>query len=155
MINTDVIFIILFGSIIWLLVLSFFVFRVKSHYNRLTKGSSDNLQGILDNILTETKTNKKELLKVKEHLEKIEKENLFHIQKVGLLRFNPFENTGGDQSFVLAILNGKDTGIILTSLHSRGATRWYAKNVKEGKGTDHELGKEELSAIKNALNLKS
>ena len=76
------------------------------------------------------------------------------MQKVGILRFNPFADTGGDQSFVFAILDGNDTGIVLTSLHSRSTTRWYAKNVKKGKGVDFDLSQEEEKTIKTAVSLK-
>ena len=73
-----------------------------------------------------------------------------HIQKVGFVRFNPFPATGGDQSFALSLLDETDSGFVLSSLHSRDTTRFYAKTVKNGVGVGHELSKEELKAIKNA-----
>jgi hypothetical protein len=72
------------------------------------------------------------------------------LQKVGFVRFNPFSDTGGDQSFCLSVLDDEDSGIVLSSLHSRGQTRVYAKAVKKGKGKDFELSKEELETIKKA-----
>ena len=74
-----------------------------------------------------------------------------HIQKVGFVRFNPFPTTtGGDQSFVLSLLDETDTGFVLSSLHSRDTTRFYAKTVKNGRASGHELSKEEIKAIKDA-----
>jgi len=140
---------------IWLSILSFFLYRTLAHYNRLTKGAKANLTKLLSDILDEVKRTKEENTKIIKQIESIEKENLYHIQKVGLLRFNPFEDTGGDQSFVLSILNGEDTGIVLTSLHSRGVTRWYGKKVLKGKSIDHDLSEDEKKAIKNAINLKN
>ncbi len=85
--------------------------------------------------------------------DKLEKEGLLHIQKVGLLRFNPFKDTGGDQSFILALLDANSTGVIISSLHTRSGTRWYAKNVVKGKGVDYELSSEETQALKSAKSL--
>jgi len=139
---------------IWLSLLSFLLYRSLAHYNRLTKGSKGNLTKILSDILDETIRTKDAIDKINSEIERIEKESLYHIQKVGLYRFNPFEDTGGNQSFILSILNGEDTGIVLTSLHSRGITRWYGKRVEGGQGIDHELSPDEKRAIKDGVNLK-
>jgi hypothetical protein len=77
----------------------------------------------------------------------IERRQQFHIQKIGLLRFNPFKDTGGDQSFILALLDAKDTGVVITALYSRSGTRWYAKKVLKGRGSEHELSDEEKKAL--------
>ena len=73
-----------------------------------------------------------------------------HIQKVGFVRFNPFPQTGGDQSFSLSLLDENDNGFVLSSLHSRDTTRFYAKTIKNGQGDGYELSKEEKKAIKNS-----
>ncbi len=73
------------------------------------------------------------------------------IQKVGLYRYNPFDDLGTDQSFSLSILDSTNTGIILTSLHHRNFTRIYAKSVKNGEGDNITLSKEEKSAIVKAI----
>lgn len=67
--------------------------------------------------------------------------------KINILRFNPFEDIGGDQSFVLTILNENNNGAILTSLHNRDITRVYAKPIKNGQGDNITLSKEEKLAI--------
>lgn len=72
----------------------------------------------------------------------------FHL---GLVKFNPFSDTGGDQSFVLSLLDSQKNGILLTSLHSRGITRIYAKNIILGKA-DQELSVEEKQALQQSLN---
>ena len=73
------------------------------------------------------------------------------IDKVKLLRFNPFDDVGGDQSFILVLLNKENSGILLTSLHHRSFTRIYAKPIKEGQGDNITLSKEEKSAILKAI----
>jgi len=82
------------------------------------------------------------------------KDGLYDIQRIGLVRFNPFAETGGDQSFCLAILDGQGSGLVITSLHSRDTTRVYAKPVKRGKASGYELSAEEKRAIKNAKRMK-
>lgn len=136
---------------VWLLSLSFFFWRVLQHYNRLTKGVSEKgLKSVLDNLLKETELNKKDIEYLKEYSARIEKDGLLHIQKVGLIRFNPFKDTGGDQSFVLSLIDGNDNGVIISGLYSRSGTRWYAKRVSNGKGIEHELSEEEKKALREA-----
>lgn len=135
----------------WLGGLTYFFWRLFIHYNNLTKGSSSHsLQTILDGILKETQTSKKNIDKLQEQYATIEKQGQFHIQKIGLLRFNPFKDTGGDQSFILSLLDGKETGVVISGLYSRAGTRWFAKKISNGKGVEYELSDEEKRAIKEA-----
>ena len=71
------------------------------------------------------------------------------IQRVGLVRFNPFEDTGGQQSFALALLDAKADGVVITSLHSRQQSRIYLKAISGG-ASDTALSKEEADAVKKA-----
>lgn len=141
--------VILVITLMWQALLTFFLIRLLLHYNNLTKGASGkNLSSILENLLNEVKIAKKDIDFLKTRCDKIEKDGIFHIQKFGLLRFNPFKDTGGDQSFILALLDGNDTGVVISSLYSRSGIRWYAKKVALGKGVDHELSEDERKAIK-------
>jgi hypothetical protein len=72
------------------------------------------------------------------------------IQHVGLVRFNPFEDTGSDQSFALALLDDQRDGVVISSLHGRTNTRLFAKPV-EGGASSHTLSDEEAQAIRAAL----
>lgn len=71
------------------------------------------------------------------------------VQRVGLVRYNPFEDTGSNQSFALALLDARGDGIILSSLHSRQATRLYLKRIQNG-GSDAPLSAEEAQAVREA-----
>lgn len=71
------------------------------------------------------------------------------IQKTAVVRFNPFRNTGGDQSFVLALLDNSDSGFLITSIHSRDGTRVYVKAINYG-NSEHNLSKEEIQALNKA-----
>jgi hypothetical protein len=72
------------------------------------------------------------------------------IQKVAVIRYNPFSDTGGDQSFAIALLDSLGNGIVLSSLHSRTDTRVFAKPVTSGR-SKYQLSDEEQDAIKKAL----
>lgn len=136
---------------VWLLAISIFFWRILKHYNRLSKGvSSKSLKTILEELVADVNVSKKDIEYLKDYSLKLEKEGLLHIQKVGLVRFNPFKDTGGDQSFILSLVDGNDTGVIISGLYSRTGTRWYAKKVKEGKSVDHELSEEEKKALREA-----
>jgi hypothetical protein len=71
-------------------------------------------------------------------------------QRVGLVRYNPFEETGGNQSFALALLDAAGDGWVLSSLHARSGTRVYAKAIAAGKA-DAALSEEETAAITRAM----
>lgn len=105
---------------------------------------------MLDRIIGDIQTSKKDIAQLVSHYDKIEREGSFHIQKIGLLRFNPFKDTGGDQSFILSFLDSHDSGLIISGLYSRSGTRWYAKKVTHGKGDDYDLSDEEKKAIADA-----
>lgn len=131
--------------------MTFFLYRIYRHYQRLVKFTKEtDLIKVLDKILAGLDINREEIENLKEGLQKQTAKSVYNIQKIGILRFNPFADTGGDQSFVLSLLDGTDSGIVVTSLHNRGITRWYAKNIKNGKGVGYELSEEEKKAIKQA-----
>jgi hypothetical protein len=71
--------------------------------------------------------------------------------KIGLVRFNPFKDVGGDQSFALAILNGKNNGVTLQSLYTREGARVYAKSILGGVAEKYPLTEEEKKAISLAM----
>jgi hypothetical protein len=72
------------------------------------------------------------------------------ITKVGVVRFNPFKDTGGDQSFAIALLDSSNNGIVLSSLYAREGTRVYTKPIEKGTSS-YNLSEEEDEAIKKAI----
>lgn len=68
-----------------------------------------------------------------------------------MVRFNPFDDTGGDQSFSMSLLNADNDGYVLTSLHSRDLTRVYAKEIRQKNGKKQDFSKEEQEAITQAM----
>jgi len=75
------------------------------------------------------------------------------IQKTGIVRFNPFSDIGGNQSFAIALLDEKNNGFVISSLFVKEGNRVYAKAVKDGK-SEHSLSNEEIEAIDRAISSK-
>ncbi len=76
------------------------------------------------------------------------------VHKVALVRFNPFGDIGGDQSSSIAMLNGKNNGVVISSLYSREGTRVYVKSIVNGISEKHPLTQEEKNAIEIAMKQK-
>ncbi|OGZ47746.1 MAG: hypothetical protein A3J55_03775 [Candidatus Ryanbacteria bacterium RIFCSPHIGHO2_02_FULL_45_17b] len=72
------------------------------------------------------------------------------VQNVGIVRFNPFRDAGGDQSFCIALLDEGKNGVVISSLYSRDGVRVYGKPISAGKST-YQLSSEEEEAIKKAV----
>jgi hypothetical protein len=87
---------------------------------------------------------------VRDRLPVVEGRATVAVQRVGVVRFNPFEDTGGQQSFAVALLDSRGSGFVISSLHSRQTTRVYLKQLAEGR-SDLQLSDEESEAIRRAL----
>ena len=139
------------GLFVWIIILTVFLIRSILHYRKLTKNiTKKDLKNVLTEILNKVDLNQKDLGELNDALTKARKNMQSHIQKIGFVRFNPFPQTGGDQSFCLSLLDEKNSGFVISSLHSRDITRFYAKTIKNGQPEGSKLSEEEKKAIKNA-----
>jgi hypothetical protein len=135
---------------IWLVVVSIVLYRIFALFNKLTKGVEvTDLKEVLEKVLAKGAKNEKDISDLVRRISVQEEDGKLHIQKVGLVRFNPFKELGGDHSFCLSILDGEGSGIVITSLHTRDRTRVYMKRVLKGK-SDTELSEEEKKALSKA-----
>jgi hypothetical protein len=140
---------------VWIGFLTVTLRRMQNKYSLFTKGASrKTLEEVLTNIIKDQDLGKKEIAHLAKRCDIIEKDALSYIQKIGLLRFNPFKDTGGDQSFILSLIDAEESGIVITALYSRSGTRWYAKRVLRGRGMEHELSEDEKKALKIAKEIK-
>lgn len=76
------------------------------------------------------------------------------VQKVGVVRYNPFDNMGGDLSYAIAFLDEEDNGILLNTIFTREASHTYCKPVEGGK-SEYTLCYEEQEAIKRAKGIET
>ena len=140
--------------IIWNLILSFLAYRILVNFRRLTKGVSEgNLEKILKSFFAQLKQDEKKFKEIEKRIAVLEKEKKFYFKKAGLVKFNPFSDLGGDQSFSLALLTDSDEGLLITSLHGRNTTRVYTKLLTRG-DREARFSKEELRAINKAKGVK-
>ena len=125
--------------------------RATDAYRSLVSdGQGGSLQQMLDAHLGKVVEVGAELERLAQLHEYLEVRSRGSLQHVGLVRFNPFEDTGSDQSFAIALLDDRRDGIVLSSLHGRGQTRVFAKPV-EGGESSHALSAEEAEAIHIAV----
>lgn len=149
------IFILLTLLIVWSVALTLFILRATTRYKKLTQSTGgQNLEQIVEKLLRRQEVSAGQIASLSSDFVNFQKKSTVFFQKASLLRFNPFEDSGGDQSFVVALLDGADNGFILSSLHSRSGTRVYAKDIKSGKSATHALTKEEKEALEKALRRK-
>ncbi len=124
--------------------------RLEGHYRLLTTGTDGgNLQAVLEDHVGQLQAETAKVQALDEAVRAMEEANCGHIQHLGFLRYNPFRETGGDQSFVLALADGNGDGTVISSLHSRDVTRVYAKPLRAWQSA-YPLTEEELQAIAKA-----
>lgn len=137
--------------IVWNAILTYFLYKQNSSNKKILKGGKrENIIELLSEVLDKEKKLIRELVITNKKVEGLLFNSQFYIQKIGLVRFNPFNDTGGDQSFILALTDDQDSGVVISGLHTRNGTRWYAKKIEHGKGVEHELSADELKTVKSA-----
>lgn len=143
---------VIFGFLVlWLLIITLILLRTRGHYKRLiSRTKKRSIDEILDSLTERGEFFSREIDKIQKTMEQIVLQGKTHFQKIGFVRFNPFERVGGEQSFVISLLDREDSGIILNFLYTREGVRVYAKQVEKGSGVKYELSSEEKEAIKKA-----
>jgi Protein of unknown function (DUF4446) len=125
--------------------------RTDSRLRGITRGAEgSSLEAVLDAHLDKVFAVARELDGLGDRMTALEGAQRKAFQRVGLVRYNPFEETGGNQSFALALLDAVGDGWVLSSLHARSGTRVYAKAIKAGRA-DVGLSAEETVAITRAM----
>ncbi len=129
--------------------------RLVRQYSELTTGTSGgNLETVLNDHIAQVRDTTRRVEDVDQLAQRLEKAAYFSLQHLGVVRFNPFHDTGGDQSFAIALVDGHGNGVGLSSLHARDATRIYAKPLNRWEST-YSLTDEEKQAIALAYQKRS
>lgn len=137
--------------VIWLVIITLLVIRSYVFSKKLFGDTKkENLKEILAEHLERVGVVQVRVADHEKLIREIQRKGLKHIQKVGVVRFNPFSDIGSDQSFAIAILDAEDNGLVVSSLHGRDRTRIYAKPVIGGEEVDYSLSGEEKEAIDKA-----
>ena len=153
--NLAAVLIVMAVAIVVLLVLvivqSIRIGRAVDAYRQLVRdGAGGSLDDVLQTHVARVEEVRSRLGEIDALQATLEQRSQASIQHIGLVRFNPFEDTGSDQSFALAMLDDRRDGVVISSLHGRSNTRLFAKPV-EGGSSSHTLSDEEAQAIRVAL----
>lgn len=112
--------------------------------------NAKNLEEIILRQIQKSKDLEEAIIYLKNTDQKILDQLSFAVQKVGVVRFNPFGDVGGNQSFAVALLDNHDSGVMILSLYSRGGVRIYGKAIQDGK-SEYKLSGEEEEALHKAM----
>lgn len=154
--RTDTFLIILLGGIIILIALYISnvikLSKIRRDYNCFMKklGNGNNVDEILRVYVNEVErvANKNE--EIISYCQKIDENVAKCTQKVGMVRYNAFRDTGSDLSFSLALLNNHNDGVVLNGIYARDMSNIYAKPIENGR-SKYVLSNEEKQAIEIAM----
>ncbi len=136
--------------ILAILVLAIFVFRANSRVNRLLQGKdAKSMEDTFKYLLEESRRMNDNQVIIEKTLHNLNARIRKSLTGFKTIRFNPFPESGGNQSFAIALINEEGDGFIISSLYSREKTSVFAKPIKGGK-SEYELTEEEKKALDEA-----
>ena len=150
-------FLIIISVILCVLVIAFIILLVKlfsinkkykTFINKL--GDGNNIEEDLENYMYRVERVEKQNAEIRGLINTIDTNMENCIQKIGIVRYNAFKDTGSDLSFALAMLDEKNNGVVLNGIYSREMSNIYAKPVENGKST-YTISEEEQQAIQKAM----
>ena len=150
-------FLIINGIVLCILFLGFLIMLVRLHsINKNYKtflqklGNGENIEEDLENYMYRVERVEKQNMEIRNLVDSIDKNLESCIQKIGIVRYNAFKDTGSDLSFALAMLDEKNNGVVLNGIYSREMSNIYAKPVQNGK-SNYTISEEEKEAIQKAM----
>jgi len=136
--------------ITWIIYLQWQVRQLKKKLKLLFHGhKATDLEGVIYEQIKRLRQTERGLRELNKFAQYLEKMALRSVQKVGVIRFNPFRETGSDQSFSIALLDPNDNGMTISGLYTREGTRLYVKPLSAGQ-SKYPLSNEEKEAIETA-----
>ncbi len=127
--------------------------KYKNFISKFSKGN--NIESMLVEYADSVDKVRKENIEIRSQIDKMEKNAMHYIQKVGIVRYNAFSDTGSDLCFALALLDFEDNGVVINGVYSRdNTTTTYAKPVEKGI-SKYTLSQEEEEAIRKAKDKSS
>lgn len=152
--------IILIAMFVLIIILFFIAIRTNMKYNRLKASYTTFMRGKngktledsifekfseLDNMVDTVQKNRKDIRELNKNVRA-------NYQKVGIVKYDAFNEMGGKLSFALAMLDGNNTGFVINSMHSREGCYTYIKEIIDGKSYI-PLGAEEQKALNQAMDM--
>lgn len=125
-------------------------FKNKKRLDIFFKKGDKDLGEVLTSQMKKIEDQGKNIEKIFSEIKKLEEISALCFQKVGVIRYNPFREVGGDQSFSIALLDAKNNGFVITGLYTREGNRIFAKPIENGQSR-YLLSGEEKETIKKAI----
>jgi hypothetical protein len=124
--------------------------KLKNKYNRFMNGSGDvSLEEVLEECIDKVNNVIDKNKEIEYQINSIKRNMYYCVQKVGVVRYNAFDDVGSDLCFSIALLDNNDDGVVISSLYARESSSTYAKPVSRGK-SKYALSAEEIKAIDDA-----
>ena len=126
--------------------------KLKNKYNKFMKkiGNGKNIEEDLENYMYRVERVERQNAEIISYCKNLDDEVAKCIQKVGIVRYSAFKDTGSDLSFAVAMLNENNDGVVFNGIYSREMSNIYAKPVKNG-GSEYTFSEEEKEAIRRAI----
>ena len=139
--------------VVYVVVLSVKQGKLNKKYKKFMTGASgENLESQVITRFSEVDSLKADAKNLNEELAKVKENLTITYQKIGVVKYDAFKEMGGKLSFVLALLDKNNTGILLNSVHSsREGCYTYLKEIIKGESF-LELSDDERKALNQALN---
>lgn len=152
----------LFLSVIIIILLIGFIIllisnmKLKEKYRKFMQklGNGKNLEDDLSNFMYKVDRVEKQNAEIMNFCKNLEDDLTKCIQKVGIVRYSAFKDTGSDLSFAVALLDEKNSGVVFNGIYSREMSNIYAKPVENG-NSSYTLSEEESEAIRKAINSRN
>ncbi|MCD7777751.1 MAG: DUF4446 family protein [Clostridiales bacterium] len=154
-----------FGTLTLCIILLFIILiTVIMKQNKTSKQIDDfmgsqysqmNLEKLFVDFVKKSKIVEEQELNILAKMEEIDSKLTYTIQRVGVVRYNPFSDVGSDLSFSIALLDNTYSGFVITGIYTRQGSFTYLKLVRKGRGDENDqryrLSKEETEAVQRAI----
>ena len=134
------------------------VSKLRGKYNSFMKYNANSsgvtIEELLQSLIDETRNYAQCQHIIEKSIIALEKQIIGCFQKSGIVRYNAFEDTGGDYCYAIALLDNSDSGLLLNGIYNRDTSYIYAKEIKKGKCEKYKLSDEEIEALDIALGKK-
>ena len=137
------------GFIVMIIKLTNINKKYKTFINKL--GNGKNIEEDLENYMYRVERVEKQNAEILNQINITQKNMENCLQKVGIVRYSAFKDTGSDLSFAVALLDENNDGVVFNGIYSREMSNIYAKPIKKGKST-YTISEEEQEAIEKAMN---
>ena len=136
-------------ALVLIMALSLRMRKLMSRLDELTGGAGGDIEQTLTTHLEIVRAGERRMETLEQAVAILQAQMPACLRKTGLVRFDAFEDVGGEQSFSLALLDFNNNGFVLSSVYSRNDVRVYSKAIRDGRAS-HTLSQEEERALREA-----